>query len=497
MFESANVPHVLEKDEYKKLEPQLREDLLEAQLKLAEKKQFQVIVIIAGMDGTGKADAVHKLYEWMDPHHLETQAFGRPNSEERLRPRMWRYWRVLPARGKIGFFFGSWYHEPLHSRIVRKMSEIQFEQQMQSINRFESMVAAEGALILKFWFNLAKPKRGKKSKNTTDEEKVALEEWGDIGKDDFDKALDAGQAMARITSTGYAPWIVVPSEDHRYRNMTVGKTLLEAMRKRLDNGSASMAGCAPAVIINPLDSKTVLDQLDLSLKLSEEEYEDKIDRYQKKLTRLTMSKEFANIGLVGVFEGNDAAGKGSAIRRITGALDPRMFKAHGTSAPTQEELAQPYLWRFWRRIPKKGNIGIFDRSWYGRVLVERVEGFCTEQEWLRAYEELNDFELQLTENRIIVVKYWLAISKQEQLKRFKAREKTSFKKYKITDEDWRNRDKWDLYAAAVGDMVDRTSTNYAPWNLIEAEDKLHARVKVLKILCDTLEKALKKDDKKS
>ncbi len=493
MFESANVSHVLEKDEYKKLEPQLREDLLETQLKLAEKKQFQVIVIIGGMDGTGKADSVHKLYEWMDPHHLETQAFGRPTVEERLRPRMWRYWRALPAKGKIGFFFGSWYHQPLHSRIVHKISDTQFEQQMQAINRFESMVAAEGALILKFWFNLAKPKRGgKKSKNGgPDEEKVALEEWGDIGKDDFQKALDVGQSMARLTSTGYAPWIVVPSEDHRYRNMTVGKTLLEAMRKRLDN-PAPLSGCAPAVILSSLDSKTVLDELDLSLKLTDEEYNDKIDRYQRKLTRLTTSKEFENVGLIAVFEGNDAAGKGSTIRRITGALDPRIFKAHGTSAPSQEELAQPYLWRFWRRIPKRGNIGIFDRSWYGRVLVERVEGFCTEQEWLRAYEELNDFELQLSESGLIVVKYWLAISKEEQLKRFKAREKTSFKKFKITDEDWRNREKWNLYAAAVGDMVDRTSTAYAPWNLIEAEDKLHARVKTMKILCDTLEKALKK-----
>jgi polyphosphate kinase 2 (PPK2 family) len=203
-------------------------------------------------------------------------------------------------------------------------------------------------------------------------------------------------------------------------------------------------------------------------------------------------KRMRGHALMVVFEGNDAAGKGGAIRRVTGALDPRQYRTVPIAAPTEEERAQPYLWRFWRHVPGRGQFTIFDRSWYGRVLVERVEGFCSQADWLRAYGEINDFEEQLHNYGIVLVKFWLSIDKDTQMQRFKEREEVSFKRYKITEEDWRNRDKWDHYVDAVDDMVDRTSTEIAPWTLVEANDKRYARVKVLRTINEALEAAFKK-----
>ncbi len=488
MFESAALSHVLDKVEYKKQEPLLRTELLEAQFAFVEKKTFPVVVVIAGNDGAGKAACVRKLYEWLDPHHLETHAFWTPTEEERMRPRMWRYWQALPPKGKIGFLFGSWYHQPLHDRILNRISPVEFERELQVIDNFESMLAAEGALILKFWLHIARAERGAQNKKKGKKEhqpKGEFEEWGDISHDDYERSVEAAEMMARITSTGYAPWIVVPSNDHRFRDLTIGQTILEALRKRLDCQQSLVSVSAPAVLTS-LDRRNVLNGMDLSQKLTVAEYEQQLARYQLKLSRLTEHKTFEKIAVVSIFEGNDAAGKGSVIRRVSQGLDPRRFQAHATAAPTDEEKAQPYLWRFWRRLPRRGHFASFDRSWYGRVLVERIEGFCSEAEWLRAYNEINDFELQMTEAGFVVAKFWLAVSKQEQLNRFRDREKTDFKRFKITDEDWRNRHKWDDYAIAVGDMVDRTSTRYAPWTLVEAEDKLFARVKVLKTLCERI-----------
>ena len=199
---------------------------------------------------------------------------------------------------------------------------------------------------------------------------------------------------------------------------------------------------------------------------------------------------FKKLSLLTVFEGIDAAGKGGSIRRITGALDARFYEVIATAAPTEEERAQPYLWRFWRHMPRLGRLAIFDRSWYGRVLVERVEGFCSQSDWMRAYSEINDFEEQLIRNRTVLVKFWLSISKEEQLKRFKEREAIGFKRFKLTADDWRNREKWDQYENAVCDMIDRTGTEIAPWTLVEANDKNYARIKVLKTLCNRLEAVL-------
>jgi len=275
----------------------------------------------------------------------------------------------------------------------------------------------------------------------------------------------------------------------------VGKVVLDALQKRLADTRDQNFPVAPP-IAPKIDSLDVLTALDLTHALDKKNYETQLAKWQGRLSELVRSPEFRNHSLILAFEGSDAAGKGGSIRRVTAALDARQYQIVPVAAPTEEERAQPYLWRFWRHIPRNGRVAIFDRTWYGRVLVERVEGFCSEADWLRAYTEINDFEHELREDGAIVVKFWLQISDKEQLKRFKEREKIAFKRFKITEEDWRNREKAAAYHAAVCDMVDRTSSGTAPWTLVEADNKSYARVKILRTLCERLEQALSPDKPK-
>ncbi|MFO1068512.1 MAG: polyphosphate:AMP phosphotransferase [Geminicoccaceae bacterium] len=490
MFESAVQDHKLSKEAYRKEEPKLRSALIEAQLELAEGRQFAVVVIVTGMDGAGKGAVIRRLYEWLDPRHLRSNAYDAPTDEERQRPRMWRYWRDLPPRGDIGIVFGSWYNEPLTQVLRGDLDGAGLEQELAGINRFEKMLADEGVLLLKFLLVVSAKEQRRRLAEVAKGDNLnrhVLEEWGNAA------SRRRGRRMAELvvnrTSTGHAPWIVIPSDDGEYRDLMAGRTLADALRRRLE-AAKPVPATNGAVLVPSLDHRTVLDSIDLSRRLESDAYKVKLDRWQDRLAQLTESKAFRGRSLVVVFEGNDAAGKGGSIRRVTAALDPRRFRVNSVAAPTDEERAQPYLWRFWRHIPRLGHTAIFDRSWYGRVLVERVEGFASEAEWLRAYGEINEFEEELSRDGVIVAKFWLAISKAEQLRRFKEREKIPFKQFKITPEDWRNRDKWDLYAQAVNDMVDRTSTPTARWTLVSAEDKRWARVAVLKTLCRTIENAI-------
>jgi len=489
MFESAEQPHEMDKAAFKAEEPALREALLDAQFDVVEKKTFPVLILLTGIDGAGKGEALGRLYAWLDPHTLHTVAFDKPDDAERARPGMWRYWRELPPKGSIGVFVGSWYRAPLQARILDQIDDDGFAAEMAAIDRFERMLADEGVLLLKFWLHLSGKDRKRRLKTLGDApgSRRVLEHRG--WKRAYSESMAFIQTLTRLTSTGHAPWSVVPSACPRYRDMMIGKTVLEAVRRRLDGPAPKAVASAPAIVAG-IDRKTALDGLDFSQKLEPDEYRKQLDRWQKRLGELTDGKRFRDISIAAVFEGNDAAGKGGSIRRVTMALDPRRFHVHPIAAPTDEEKSQPYLWRFWRRLPAKGHVAVFDRSWYGRVLVERVEGFCSEADWLRAYNEINDFEAQLDAAGTLVVKFWLATTSEEQLRRFKERQDTPYKRYKITDEDWRNRGKWDAYAQAVGDMVDRTSTAYAPWTLVAAEDKNFARVRVLRTLCERIEAAL-------
>ncbi|PVB62343.1 polyphosphate:AMP phosphotransferase [Labrenzia sp. 011] len=488
MFESAKLPQKMNKKTFKKLEPELREALLAAQLPMIENKPFSTLILVDGLDGAGKGEAVARLYGWMDARHLVCNAYGEPLDEARRRPPLWRYWRDLPAKGDTAIVFGSWYQSVLRDWIYKKIDEDAFEKMLVRIRRFEEMLANEDVLILKFWFVLPREVQEERLKQIKKKHAArhVLADWAALKH--HKKASEAGEKIILETSKGFAPWFVIPSQDPEYRDAALAQTVASAMKLKLNEGETHSVSAPP--VVGGLQKETAVDMIDLTEKLDKAEYEKQRDRYQKILSELSDRKSMSKTGVVLVFQGNDAAGKGGAIRRVIRPLDPRIYKVHPISAPTDEENARPYLWRFWRRVPPKGHFAIFDRSWYERVLVERVEGYAGHEDWLRAYNEINEFEQELTDFGYIVCKFWLAISEEEQLRRFKAREDTAYKQHKITDDDWRNRLKWDQYAIAAGDMIDRTSTNYAPWTLVSAENKKHARIKVLRTICESLEERL-------
>ena len=492
MFESAELDHTIDKETYRKAVPELRAALLDAQYDLKENGKIPVIVLVSGQDGAGKGETINILYEWMDPRFISTLAFSSPTDEEIARPFMWRYWRALPPKGRIGIFAGSWYSGPIHDRLDGKMTKAALDQRIDEINRFETMLVNEGALVLKFWFHLTKDGQKKRLKALEKNPRTAwrVTKWNWDRLKTYDKLQDVAGHVLRMTNTPWSPWIIVEGTDDRYRSLTTGKILLDAIKHRLAGTDRQVTPVTPPMRPN-LDGRDILSELDLSRKLSKKAFEDELARWQGKLSELVRDPRFQKRSLICVFEGSDAAGKGGSIRRITSALDARDYQIVPIAAPTEEERAQPYMWRFWRHIPKNGRVAIFDRSWYGRVLVERVEGFCTEADWQRAYSEINDFEHELANAGAVVIKFWLQISREEQLKRFKEREKIEFKRFKITEEDWRNRKKWDAYHGAICDMVDRTSTGNAPWTIVEANDKNYARAKVLRTVCERLEAAFK------
>jgi len=451
---------------------------------------------VHGVDGAGKGETVNLLHSWLDPRHMKTRAFGPPNEQERQQPRVIRYYDALPSKGEIGILFGSWYANPLLDRAYRRTKQSELDQSIEAIVRFETMLAEEGALLLKFWLHLAKPAQKARLKEL---EKDPDTSWR-VTKEDWDRFEHYGafrkvsEHALQHSSTENAPWIVVEGSDARYRELTIGKAIEQAIRQRLDEGKHRKTAAQPtrtAKLVAPKDEITLINQLDLSLKVDEEAYESQLARLQGQLNKLSRKARFQHEhAAVVVFEGNDAAGKGGNIRRIVHALDARRYDVIPTAAPSEEERGYPYLWRFARHVPTRGRFTLYDRSWYGRVLVERVENLCSQNDWQRAYSEINDFEQQLVEHGIVVVKFWLAVSKDEQLRRFEERKRTGFKRFKITQEDYRNRKQWDAYERAALDMFDQTSTDEAPWTLVEANDKHYARLKVLSTIVRALEAAL-------
>jgi len=495
MFESAELGHRLSKEDYAGIEPQLRTDLLKVQYDLLEHKDFATVILINGIDGAGRGETVNLLNEWMDPRHIEVFAFDEPTDEERERPFMWRFWRALPPKGKIGVLFGNWYSDPIDERTFGRIKKAGLDQRLSEFNRFETMLVAEGVLLVKFWFHLSRVGQKKRLKaleaNANTRWRVREADW--LYYQEYDRYREVAEHVLRRTSTGIAPWVIVDGTDPPYRAVHVGRTLLDRLQRRVEHvrkGYRARQTAAPLVVAP--DERNLLNSLVLQQSLDKKDYDEQLEKLQGRLAMAVRSEAFARHSLVLVFEGMDAAGKGGAIRRVTEALDARQYHVVPIGAPTDEESAQPYLWRFWRRLPRRGKVTIFDRSWYGRVLVERVEGFCSEADWMRAYAEINDFEDQLVSAGAIVVKLWLSVSDEEQLRRFREREAQSFKRYKITPDDWRNREKWPLYEPAVCDMIDRTSTENANWTLVEADNKYYARIKILRAIVNQLEAVLGK-----
>jgi len=497
MFETAELGRTVGREEFEAEEPKVRLELLEAQREL-QKAGVPVIVLLAGADGSGKGETVKRVLEWLDARGLDTHAFGAPTDEERERPRWWRYWMRLPPRGRIGIFFGSWYSEPLVERAFGRLSRARYDRRLSEIAFFEQMLAEDGALVVKLWIHLSKKGLRRRLRRLEDDPatrwKVTKADWKHFRK--YDRYIEASEHAIRRTDTSHAPWLLVEATDERYRDLMAGRTLLERFRSRLAAPATAGRAVAPAGSPAPPPamskeaSLTILDRVDLKKKLLPEEYERRLAKGQGRLGRLVRAAFEKKRSSVVVFEGWDASGKGGNIRRITAAMDPRTYRVISVAAPTDEEKVHHYLWRFWRHVPRAGSVTVYDRSWYGRVLVERVEGFARPEEWSRAYLEINDFEQQLAAHGIVLAKFWLQIDTKEQLRRFRERESVAWKRHKIGPEDWRNREKWDAYEEAVSDMIARTSTPQAPWTLVAANDKRLARVQVVESLCARLEKAL-------
>ena len=498
MFEVAELGHKVAKEEYKQRVPDLRTQLLEVQFQLRQ-ADFPVIVLVSGVDGAGKGETVNLLNEWLDPRFVRTDAFDKPTDEERQRPRFWRYWRALPAKGHMALYVGSWYSGPLARRVYGKVSAAELDEELARINAFEKELADDGALIIKIWLHLSKRQQARRLKKLESNPETR---WRVSKRDHkhlklYDRFRPIAEHALRVTSTGEVPWVIVEGSDARYRGLTVGQIILDRLSQRLARQPQSCE-CDEEREFQPItppvsgEPVTLLNTLRLDLSVERDVYRRELEIQQGRLNRLTRKALQKGVSSVMVMEGWDAAGKGGVIRRMVPAMDARHYHIIPVAAPTDEERAHHYLWRFWRHVSRAGHVTIYDRSWYGRVLVERVEGFATRDEWMRAYAELNDFEDQLVAHGMVLTKIWLHIDKDEQLRRFKLREETPFKRHKITEEDYRNREKWDLYEQAVNDMVERTSTEYAPWMLVEANDKKYARLKVLRVFCDRLEGALQK-----
>jgi polyphosphate:AMP phosphotransferase len=486
MFEAVELHKEISRIQFEKELADLRPRLLKAQDAMRDTKS-SVIIIVSGVEGANKSQVVNRLNEWLDSRWIRNFAYWDESDEERLRPFQWRFWRNMPPRGSMAIMFGSWYTRPVVDRALGKIDEATLDAEMMHIEQLERMLTDDGHVIVKLWFHLSKKMerkrlRGKAKNRLTKLAKKYLKK--------YDRFAEASARAIRHTDTGSAPWHLIDAENTRYAHLKAGRVLLESLQNKLDEVAAPKAKASRKNKLPGLTRKSVLDSVNLDETLTDAKYRKQLEKFQSRLSELCWIARDNRRSVVAVFEGWDAAGKGGAIRRITSALDARLYSVISVAAPTDEERARHYLWRFWRHLPRDGYITLYDRSWYGRVLVERVEGFAGQDEWMRAYQEINDFEEHLHRHGTVVVKFWVHISIEEQLRRFKERGKIAWKKHKITDEDWRNREKWGAYVAAIDEMVARTSTSFAPWTLVPGNDKKVARVAVVRTLCEALESAL-------
>jgi polyphosphate:AMP phosphotransferase len=500
MFQALEIGRKLDKATFKAKELELHMALLAAQRQIKQSKR-PVIIVLAGVEGAGKSYVVNRFNKWLDTRGLETVAFWDESDEERQRPAFWRYWRRLPKRGEIGIMFGSWYTRLILDRVFDKIDEGSFEKQLRQVVEFERMLTRDGAIIVKLWLHISKEtqtKRLKKKQNGNHNGNEQVSPFAASFAKHYDHFREVSEVAIRLTDRANASWHLIEATDTRYRDFTSGSVLLESLTQGLahDISEVETATVKNVSLSPPEIEQSFFGQVDLSKKLERPKYQDKLSALQEQLYDVAWDAKRKGISSVAAFEGWDAAGKGGAIRRMTGAMDARLFRVISTAAPNDEEKAHHYLWRFWRQVPRAGYVTIYDRSWYGRVLVERVEGFASEAEWRRAYREINAFEELLCEAGILMMKFWIHIDKDEQLRRFEERKVTPRKQHKITEEDWRNREKWDAYQAAAEEMIARTDTNFAPWHVIPGNDKYFARVAVLEHFTKSLARVCKDIKKK-
>ncbi|MDR1049076.1 MAG: polyphosphate:AMP phosphotransferase [Synergistaceae bacterium] len=457
-----------------------------------------VLVVLEGWDAAGKGTLLSCLLQPLDPRGFKVLNVGRPSEEERLRPYLWPFWSNTPAKGQIVFMNRSWYRRLLDGRLENGLRDA--ETAFEETRSFERQLRFGGTKLVKFFIHISK-KEQKRRLEALDERsattwRVSREEWKRHKR--YGKLFDLTEEALSATDAGGALWTVVSGNDECGAEIQMLTALANALeeglaeaeerKKKEAKGKPEKNSAAPDASA-AMTSR--LDEVDLGASVSPEKYKKELPKLQERLREIQYALYRERIPAVVAFEGWDAAGKGGAIKRLTERLDPRGFEVHPIAAPNDAERAHYHLWRFWKAFPKAGHIAIFDRTWYGRVLVERVEGFCSADEWRTAYGEINEMEAQWRNYGSILLKFWLHIDPAEQLRRFEDREGNPEKQWKITDEDWRNREKWPQYKEAVGEMLLRTSTPRAPWVIVEAENKEYARLEILKSVIAAAELAFK------
>jgi polyphosphate:AMP phosphotransferase len=462
-------------------------------------QKLPIIVVLEGWAAAGKGALVKKMTSYMDPRGFAVHPIFPPSYQEKLYPFLWRFWQKLPPKGSIGIFYHSWYTHILEDRLFERLPNSQAPVMMRDINAFERQLVEDGNVVAKFWLHLSRKEFKKRLKKYEQDElqawRVRPEDWQQAKK--YQEYCDLAEEMLTYTSTGFAPWTLVESDCERWARVKVLSQLVSTIRQALDSLkiTSSPTPSLPSQDHLLTTEPDFLAKVDLSLHLEKEEYKTRLRGAQVELRKLQKSIFEQKIPVLILFEGWDAAGKGGAIKRLTDILDPRSYNVRAFAGPTPEEHKYHYLWRFWRLLPPAGTITIFDRSWYGRVLVERIEGLATEMEWRRAYREINEFEVQLTTAGYVLVKFWLHISPEEQLQRFESRQDDPFKAYKLTEEDWRNRDQWNLYHLAINQAIARTSTPSAPWTIVPGNSKYYARVNVIETVIEAVKNKLKNKNK--
>ena len=496
MLDKIDLEKKLGKNEFKEIMDKLTVKLGILQRECKDLK-IPVMIVFEGFGASGKGTLINQLIGPLDPRGFCVYAVKGASAEERRRPFLWRFWIKTPAAGRIAIFDQSWYRRVLIDRFDRVTTERQLAYAFQEIASFEEALVDDGTVIIKFFLDITKKEQSKRfARLRANKETAWRVSKGDLKRNKYFREYQRmNEEMLQKTDTAVAPWTIVEAMDRKYAAVKIIRKVIERLEKQIavvkeKNASETIADTTAEE--REGFKSSLLNHVDLSLHYTKEEYKKKISELQKKLTLLHSELYAQKIPVILGFEGWDAGGKGGAIKRLTECMDPRGYVVNPTAAPNDTEKAHHYLWRFWKDIPKTGHVAIFDRTWYGRVMVERIEHFCTREEWKRAYKEINDMEAHLAQDGAIVIKFWMQIDKEEQQRRFTDRQNTPEKQWKITAEDWRNREKWELYESAVDEMLIRTSTTYAPWVIVEGNCKYYARVKVLETVVSAIEERLKR-----
>ena len=471
----------------RKLLKERREALAALQQPIKEAK-LPIIVLVEGWGAAGKGSVIHSLIRELDPRFFKVRSVGMPTEEERRWPFLKRHFETIPEEGKILFLDSGWMDETVRERMRRDLSDQEYARRLESIRVFERQLAAGGYLLVKLFLHISEDTQSRRLEKLLEDKDTA---WR-VGENDrkqnknYDAALEAFDEYLTATDFPFAPWKVIDGTDAVRSQLAAADWLYDQITAAIK--SRPQVEQPPRAW--PLEPIPLLSEVKLDKTMDEVDYRKALKRCRKKLADLHNELYRKQVPVVIAYEGWDAAGKGGNIKRLASALDPRGCEVLPIASPTPDELHRQYLWRFWTRLPKTGHIAIFDRSWYGRVMVERLEGFCTEDDWKRAYDEINEFERELTDAGTVVLKFWVQIDKNTQLQRFQDRENTPEKRWKITDEDWRNREKWDAYEVAINEMLQKTNTRNAPWIILESVDKRYARIKAMEAVIHALEKAL-------